>query len=247
MNNAENLLIKGTKDGIVIVLHEHVNFPTIKRIIKEKFSGDNSFLLGAHVTVDLGQNYLTDDQLDVLAQVLAENGLILRKITRSSSAENQVFYFDFGSRGFEFGREEIEVKNEQDKDGLKAEGIADENTILIQRTLRSGQSIKYPGNIVVLGDVNPGGEIIAGGNIVVMGALRGVAHAGATGNEKAVVTAFRLHPTQLRIADHITRAPDGEMVEPSYPEIASIKNGVVVIELYQPNVDKLFKKAVNKN
>ncbi|KKM09047.1 septum site-determining protein MinC [Clostridiales bacterium PH28_bin88] len=106
---------------------------------------------------------------------------------------------------------------------------------MIQRTIRSGQSVHYPGNIVIMGDVNPGAELVAGGNIVVMGHLRGVAHAGASGNENAVVAAFRLHPTQLRIANHITRAPDGEEIKPDQPEVARIVNGMVVIEKYQSN------------
>ncbi|MDA8234544.1 MAG: septum site-determining protein MinC [Clostridia bacterium] len=110
----------------------------------------------------------------------------------------------------------------------------DEDTILVQRTLRSGQSVHYAGNVVVLGDVNPGAEIIASGNIIIMGALRGVAHAGVEGNEEAVVTAFRLQPTQLRIANHITRAPDGNYPGPDQPETARIKNGEVIIEAYQP-------------
>jgi len=117
----------------------------------------------------------------------------------------------------------------------------DDNTILIKRTVRSGQQIQYDGNIVVLGDVNPGSELIASGNIVVMGALRGVVHAGATGNEEASVAAFRLLPTQLRIANHITRAPDGDYLPPQQPEIARIKDGVVVIEAYQINQDKQMK------
>ncbi|MBO8168778.1 MAG: septum site-determining protein MinC [Thermoanaerobacteraceae bacterium] len=108
-------------------------------------------------------------------------------------------------------------------------------TILIKKTMRSGQSVRYPGHVVVLGDVNPGAEIIAGGNIVVMGFLRGVAHAGASGNEDVVVAAFRLQPTQLRIAHHITRAPDEEKdTIPDHPELARIKDGVVVIERYEP-------------
>ncbi|MGF7186165.1 septum site-determining protein MinC [Desulfitispora alkaliphila] len=247
MSSGEKILFKGTRDGIVMTLQGHVNFPTVKRMIKDKLSANESFLLGAHVTIDLGQNYLTEDQLDVLAQILAENGLILRKITRSSSADNQVLYFDFGSRSFERSQEEMPVKSDQGKEMIMAENMDDNNTILVKRTLRSGQSLRYPGNIVILGDVNPGGEVVAGGNIIVMGSLRGVAHAGAAGDENSVVTAFRLKPTQLRIANHITRAPDGEAVEPEYPEIASIKNGVVVIEFYQPNIDRNYIKVANKN
>ncbi|MCL6635406.1 MAG: septum site-determining protein MinC [Peptococcaceae bacterium] len=113
---------------------------------------------------------------------------------------------------------------------LDQDELVDENTILVQRTLRSGQSIHYNGNVVVLGDVNPGAEVAATGNVIVMGALRGVVHAGAGGNENAVVMAFRLQPTQLRIANHITRPPDNDAVDADHPEVARIVNGVVTIE-----------------
>jgi septum site-determining protein MinC len=107
------------------------------------------------------------------------------------------------------------------------------NTLLIKRNLRSGQTVEYPGNVVIMGDVNPGAEVIAAGNIVVWGSFRGIAHAGATGDEASTITAFRLRPTQLRIAGHITRAPDDDEDGPEIPEIARIRGGVVVIERYQ--------------
>ncbi len=113
------------------------------------------------------------------------------------------------------------------------EDLIDENTILVQRTLRSGQSICHDGSVVVLGDVNPGAEVSATGNIIVMGALRGVVHAGAGGDEDAVVLAFRLQPTQLRIANHITRPPDNETVDANHPEMARIRDGIVTIEAFQ--------------
>lgn len=118
--------------------------------------------------------------------------------------------------------------------------IDSEHTFLLQRTLRSGQSIRYPGHVVVMGDVNPGAEIVAGGNIIVMGNLRGVAHAGAGGYEGALVTAFRLNPSQLRIANHFTRAPDGENPDPQQPEMARIVEGTLVIENYHPGINKVF-------
>lgn len=117
------------------------------------------------------------------------------------------------------------------KEGVDPEEM-DDNTVLVQRTLRSGQSIYYDGNVVIVGDINPGGEVVATGNVVVMGYLRGVVHAGAGGNENAAVYAFRMRPTQLRIAGHITRAPDGDEVEPVVPEVARIKDGIVVIEAF---------------
>jgi septum site-determining protein MinC len=80
----------------------------------------------------------------------------------------------------------------------------------------------------VIGDVNPGAQIIAGGNVVVWGRLRGLVHAGAEGDESAVVCAMDLAPTQLRIAGHIAIPPQ-ERGEPR-PEIAFVKNGEVVAE-----------------
>lgn len=110
-------------------------------------------------------------------------------------------------------------------------------TLLVRRTLRSGQRVRFYGNVVVLGDVNPGAEVTAGGDIVVMGWLRGLAHAGAEGNDQAVVSAFRLNPTQLRIANYIGRAPDqGEAVLPDVPEIAEVRDGQLVIDRWQKSV-----------
>ncbi|MBC9783903.1 septum site-determining protein MinC [Heliobacterium chlorum] len=119
----------------------------------------------------------------------------------------------------------------------------DEQTLLIQRTLRSGQTVRYPGNVVILGDVNPGAEVIAGGNIIVMGVFRGVAHAGALGSLDAVVTAYRLRPTQLRIANHITRPPDEDDDGPDHPEIGRIRDGMVTIERYHYGSKSFGKDA----
>jgi septum site-determining protein MinC len=130
------------------------------------------------------------------------------------------------------------AKNEKLSEEPKYETPPPDMTLLIERTVRSGQSISYPGHVVVMGDVNPGAEIVAGGHIMVFGSLRGVAHAGALGDAHAVVTALRLSPTQLRIASHITRAPDGEEVRPHQPEVASISDGVIVIERYYPGWEK---------
>jgi len=116
---------------------------------------------------------------------------------------------------------------------------SDNHTFLVCRTVRSGQRLEYPGNVVVMGDVHPGGEIVASGHVIVMGTLKGVVHAGAEGNEKAVVMAFRLQPTQLRIAGYITRAPDDEVQDVmGEPEIARIQDEAVVIEKYQPGGEK---------
>ncbi|MCL1906176.1 MAG: septum site-determining protein MinC [Clostridiales bacterium] len=118
---------------------------------------------------------------------------------------------------------------------LWEDSLSKKPTIMVNRTLRSGQNLHYDGNVVIMGDVNPGAEVVASGHVLVMGSLRGLVHAGATGEEEATVTALALVPTQLRIAAHITRPPDDSGTElVKLPEVARIKNDAVVIEEYQP-------------
>lgn len=99
-------------------------------------------------------------------------------------------------------------------------------TKYIQNSLRSGMKEEFRGSIVVFGDVNAGAEIIAGGNIAILGALRGLAHAGANGNMKAVISANSIDITQIRISNLVREVE--EKVE-RFP-VCKIKNNTIVIE-----------------
>lgn len=81
--------------------------------------------------------------------------------------------------------------------------VSTSETVFHRGSLRSGQRIEEEGSIVIIGDVNSGAEVIAGDNVVVLGTLRGLAHAGAKGNEKAIISAGRLDTVQLRIANTV--------------------------------------------
>ena len=94
--------------------------------------------------------------------------------------------------------------------------------------------IKYDGNITVIGDVNPGAHLEASGSIIVMGIMRGIGHAGCSGNYNTYIAAFRLEPMQLRIGDIITRSPDGKQYKSKVPEMAIVKRGMIVVEPYLP-------------
>jgi septum site-determining protein MinC len=100
-------------------------------------------------------------------------------------------------------------------------------TLYHRGTLRGGQSLQHVGNIVVVGDVNPGAELTATGDVVVVGALLGTAHAGAQGDLDARVIATEMMPTQLRIAMYIALDDTGR--RPSEPEEAYVRNGRIVI------------------
>ena len=98
--------------------------------------------------------------------------------------------------------------------------------IFVRRTLRSGMKVTHQDNVIVVGDVNPGAEIIASGSVIVWGRLHGSVHAGAEGDEKAVVAALDLRPIQLRIASIVSVTP--ERRGKAQPEMARIENGRVV-------------------
>lgn len=93
--------------------------------------------------------------------------------------------------------------------------------LYLQLTVRSGVEIRHPGTIVILGDLNPGGTVIAEGDIFIWGRLRGIAHAGAGGNKACRIMALQMEPTQLRIADAVARAPETPP-DRFYPEVAYV-------------------------
>lgn len=113
------------------------------------------------------------------------------------------------------------------------------NTLYLDSTVRSGTAIEHDGSVVVVGDVNPGGEIQAGGNILVWGRLRGIAHAGASGNTRATIMSLHLVPTQLRLSDRVARVPDGNLQFPT-PEVAYLEGDAIRIT----GVSEYLRRAV---
>jgi len=217
----DSVVIKGSREGIFLHLDPQLDFRELKQRISAKLSDSKDFLAGAQVICNFGPREVADEDVAELEQLLRQFKLRLKRVSTSVDSRHEA-------------REEIKMPPKAIEDN-RVYPNADEQTLLIKRTLRSGQSVSYDGNVVVMGDVNPGAEVVASGNVIVMGALRGMVHAGATGDPASVVAALRLKPTQLRIADQITRAPDNDMDEPDVPEIARIKDGVVTIEVYNPN------------
>ncbi|MEH2456883.1 septum site-determining protein MinC [Nostoc sp.] len=99
--------------------------------------------------------------------------------------------------------------------------IPQADALYLEMTVRSGVEIRHPGTVILLGDLNPGGIVIADGDIIIWGRLRGIAHAGAGGNSECLIMALQMEPTQLRIADAVARAPEKLPMQFS-PEVAHI-------------------------
>lgn len=104
----------------------------------------------------------------------------------------------------------FEIDEEETEEILAMRGEAEKlPTLYLKKTIRSGQSISSDGNLIIIGDVNPGAEVIAKGDITVWGILGGIAHAGSDGNSQARIRALKMNAIQLRIAEVFARRPDG--------------------------------------
>ena len=110
------------------------------------------------------------------------------------------------------------------------EDLSISETQYIKGAIRSGNRIEYEKSIVVIGDVNAGAEVIAGGNIIVTGVLRGLAHAGAKGNKKAIIATRKLEAPQIRIANVVKEMEKTEEEMDTKQVYAYINNKEIEIE-----------------
>lgn len=219
----QHVVLKGSRDGLVLYLDPHLEFNILLEEIENNLTKAAQFLQGASVRCFWGEKKCPEEQSEILISMLKRYGL--------------EFAGWLTAADLSVPEKQSRINSISKARYFSEEGITEGNCLFVERTLRSGKSVKFDGHVLVIGDVNPGAEIIAGGNIVVIGALRGVAHAGAAGDRKAVVTAYNLNPTQLRIADHVTRAPDEEVAWRG-PEIARISDGKIVVESLVVNASR---------
>jgi len=211
--------IKGTPNGLLIQYNGHANSETLINDLNNKLNSRKGFFKGAKYRI-YGIPELGTTTLNRFHAMCHNHGLVLSEI-------------------------DIELpqptSTPKPKPGLTSNKMPkhfapkQEKTYLIQKSLRSGTEEYFEGNVVILGDVNPSAKVSATGDILVMGALKGIAHAGCGGNTNAVIVAYKLHPSQLRIANKIARSPENLVARP-YPELAyANEDDGIIIEKYNPN------------
>ena len=209
--------VKGIKNGLLIELKDG-EWEEQEGALFSHIDANLGFFKGAKLVLDVGNRSLKSPQLSSLRGELSDREIKLKAVLSSSLVTERASQ-DLG----------LEIKIDQsshlEEKSTIDSSVGGDEAVFVERTLRSGHKISYPGHIVVLGDVNPGAELVAGGNIIVWGKLLGVVHAGAGGDEGAVVCALDLSPTQLRIADKISVSPPRKG-KPK-PEIACLEDGQV--------------------
>ena len=176
--------IKGINDGLLFTLGEG-SWDELHALLLEQLDHQAEFLKGARLTLDVGNLILKAVDLGQLQKELAERELNLWAILSNSPMTEQTAQ--------SFGLATRVNKPQPFERGLSSEskGVGGASAFLVRRTLRSGNSIQHSGPIIVIGDVNPGAEIVSTGDIVVWGRLRGMVHAGADGDDTGHRMCFR--------------------------------------------------------
>lgn len=172
--------IKGTKDGLLFFLDDSRPFSAVLEELKYKLEHNNA-------------SHIWDGP-----EMKVKIKLGQRQITKpEEKAVRDLFSI----------RKNL-IIHEFESEGMPYLIDPDTGIQMLSGTVRSGQVLTHHGDVLLLGDVNPGGTIQCTGSIFVLGALRGLAHAGSKGDETAIIAASTFRPTQLRIADVISRPPD---------------------------------------
>jgi septum site-determining protein MinC len=228
VNERRQMQIKGIKDGLLVTLGEG-EWPELEAALLRQIEDRAGFFQGARVALDVGNHILRAAEMGSLRDRLSSKGINLwAVISNSPVTENTAQVLGLATR-ISTPRPERTIKPMD----TNLEG---ENAVLVHRTLRSGFKVSHHGHIIVLGDVNPGAEVIAGGSVIVWGRLRGVVHAGADGDEKSVVCALEMDPTQLRIAGLVANPIKRGLFSrgKSDPEMMRVRNGELVSEPWKP-------------
>jgi septum site-determining protein MinC len=216
MNETQSLLqIKGLRDGLLISMDD-APWEDQRAALIAQVDGQPAFFQGARLALDVASQVLHVNELVELRDLLSERGIFLwAVISESPTTENTAQLLGLATR--------ISKPRPEESRQFAVEDLGEETSLFLNRTLRSGTRIEFAGHVVVLGDVNPGAEIVAEGNVIVWGRVRGMIHAGSKGNKGAVICALDLSPTQLRIADEASAALEPR--ETSQPETARINEG----------------------
>jgi septum site-determining protein MinC len=238
---------KGTRQGILMSISEEEPLGVALDILRSKIEATRSFFEGSPISLDLGWRELENEDLQEVLDLFKENNLQLLGIISCSQftrkiAEGKGIKVIIGRLGLadHAGRKKYEKKFISSYERKKEETTTepkkqdDEEIKYIKKTIRSGQTIEHPGNLIILGDVNPGAVVKAGGDVIIIGALRGVAQAGLRAKfEGPVIVAMKFQPTQISIRDHMINKFDSRVIKSKTPIIATLSDNKIAFEIYK--------------
>lgn len=217
----QEINVKGTGDGLIISFKSK-KWNEIHPALIGKINENTSFFTSARVALDVGECVIKAVEMGKLCDELSEKSISIWAIlsTCDSTLKNAQ---SFGIPT-KLGLKKTKTLKE---DSLTVDG---EPAVWIERTLRAGYRIETKCHVIVMGDVNPGAEIVSAGNIFVWGRMNGAVHAGAEGDQNAKIYALQMKPTQLRIAD-LTATPNAGKIK-SQAELACIEDNKIAFKAW---------------
>ena len=230
MANHISVELKGHLNGLRLIIDSDASTAEIELAIKQRLASLGNSLTGTTVKIEQQNRSLSPEDISYFYSLMQqEYGLEPPNTDEEIAATSQLTppSTEQPILGIPAAPPDASIYHRSfSEEKEKAE--------LIRHTLRSGQVERFlEGNIIVLGDVNPGAEVTASGDIIVLGNLRGIAHAGALGNIASAVVAMNMEPTQLRIGNVITRPPSKKRRRKPVMEVARIKQGNVIVEDFE--------------
>lgn len=231
---AQSVDIKGIRDGLLIRISPDLDLDW-QQDLQAELSEKQAFLSGSRVALAVGQRPLRREQLAGLIDFFEHHNLELWAVlAEGEETRDAARHLGLATRlpGSHTDLNGNVLPYDAPATAVEEANEAAPGPLLLKETVRSGRSIFHDGDIVIVGDVNPGAEVVAAGDVIVWGRLRGLVHAGALGDETAVICALELTPTQLRIADQIAIAPD-QRPGTAVPERAAIRSGQIVAQPWQ--------------
>lgn len=218
--------IKGLRDGLLVTIGNG-DWAAIEAALLEQIHAQGAFFQGARIALDVGSQILRVNDLVALRDRLSDRGVSLWAVlSESPTTEKTAQLLGLATR--------ISKPRPEEARQFPVDNLGEATALFLTKTLRSGMRIEFAGHVVVVGDVNPGAEIVAAGNVLVWGRVRGMIHAGAKGDTSAYICALDLSPTQLRIANEVS-----ELLRPKInprPEIVSLnKDGKLQSVPWEPS------------
>jgi len=212
------VILKGDQDGIKISLDPSISFAELKRHLKNRVEDKKQFFEGARSNISFTGRSLSLDEEQILMDLIIKETAINAPVELPPAIPFNMDMLMPGSEGLKHYA--MDITNVSDTRSVYS-------TMFHKGLLRSGQMIRYNGSVVVLGDANPGSEIIADGNVIVLGALKGMVHAGFENNKDCFIYGSVLWPTQIRIADKVTVIPEDKRNK--RPAHAYIQDGQIFV------------------
>ena len=219
----ENIALKGNKYGLTLYINEEIDMEKAKEELNEKLATAKNFLKEGIIAVAFEGKKLTTEEEQELIEFINDNSHVRVMCIIDTDKDREEKFKTLV---------ETNENNDMDDSSVRGELSSDyDGGCFHKGTLRSGQLLETQTSIIILGDVNPGANVVSRGNIVVLGALKGNAYAGSGGDENAVVVAMKMQPVQIRIADTIARCPDKQTSSKEVlPQIAYIADNNICIE-----------------